>query len=253
MKRNILLILLVLTVGFVAIVFTTQMGGGLDQGTDSGEIDISQSPENDPLDVASDFVSGWIDAQQATITPSVAEYVAASGDILTTAAAEAILARVGDESVEAITCQATLPARVGSKIVFADDLRAEVSVIARGAEKSPRQAIVTMQRTATDWEIISHECIDLANPVIAEFTFDRAGRLAKGSVPAPYDNTQWHVLYLDGERVGIAPLTFTDQSQCETADETATCAPDQLSENTLVEIKGDLTEAGAVVRQMTLQ
>ncbi|MEM9227918.1 MAG: hypothetical protein AAGA45_08105, partial [Verrucomicrobiota bacterium] len=157
------------------------------------------------------------------------------------------------ETIDPITCQTTIPSRMGAKLVFADERQAEVSVVTRGSEKTTRQVTVRVQRTPTDWEITEHSCIDLANPVTGEFTFIRTGRLAQASVPAPYNNTQWHILYSSDQRVSIVPLTFDAESQCETDGETTTCDPSQFSENALVEVKGDLTEAGAIVRQMSLQ
>ena len=250
MKKIILLILAVATLGFAAVTFLSNT-----DSTRGGDIviDTSVPPINDPIDVASGFVSDWVDVQQATTVPSVADYIAES-TVITTDVADTIRTRFETETdIEPITCQATMPARVGAKLIFADDLRAEVSVVARGADKSPRQAIVTLGRTETDWEITSHECIDLSSPEQPEFTFERTGRLAKDSVPAPYNNSNWHVLYLDGDRVGIVPLAFGETSQCTNGGDVTVCTPDQFTENTIVEVRGDLTEAGAVVQEMTLQ
>ena len=160
-----------------------------------------------------------------------------------------------EEELDPILCQSVVPERIGVKPIYVADDEAQMMIIARGAEKTPNQSVVTLTLGEAEWMISSISCSsgEAGNPV-GEYSFEQTGRLAKDSVPAQYDQSNWHVLF--SNKLGntqIVPLFFDGGSQCDRDSETVICEPAQFSEGTVVFVQADMTEAGASVRRMELE
>lgn len=207
------------------------------------------APTEDPIDVSVSLIDGWLQNVLATTSVSLAEYLE-TAPALTETAKENVLARAAIQSeIDPLLCREETPTRVGGKIVYATETEAQVSVIARGVEKTPQQTLVTVAAEKGEWVITEVACSngEVGAP-IGEFSFVQQGRLVRESAPAPYDATAWHVIFpgVDGS-VGIVPLLFSDASQCGGGEDLTTCDQSTFSEGEQVVVKANMVEAGAEV------
>jgi hypothetical protein len=141
---------------------------------------------------------------------------------------------------------------MGGKMVFAEDTSAQVIMFARGAsERSPYQSIVTLEAVDGEWQISDLYCAQGEVAPLREYDFIQDGFILK-DVPAPLDNSLWHLVYTKDDVLGhTIPLFFNENSVCVEAEGTETaCNPDGLTEATPAILKADMTEAGAVVRRL---
>ena len=82
-----------------------------------------------------------------------------------------------------------------------------------------------------------------------EFSFEQEGFLIKTSVPKPFNNKNWHLVFTqDGKPGNVVPLIFDAKSQCTNLEGVkAVCKLDQFKEVDKVLVRGGMTERGATV------
>lgn len=213
------------------------------------------APTDDPIDVSTEFAGAWLRNLQATTAVAMPDFLAEQPTVADDLK-ETLLARVAVRgAVDPILCQETVPERVGGKSVYTNPDSAQVIVLARGGEKTPQQAIVTLSAVDGQWQITNLTCSngEMGGPV-GEFTFEQKGRLVRESVPAPYNTDTWHVIFSqEDDSVGIVPLAFDEASQCMQGDNSTACDTGNLQEGTTVIVRANMTEAGAQVKQLELE
>ena len=115
-----------------------------------------------------------------------------------------------------------------------------------------KQAVVDLIKSDDSWMISGIQCTDGDVAPVKEFSFEQTGFLIKASVPKPYNNKNWHLVFTqDGKAGNVVPLIFDAKSQCTSIDGTkAVCKPEQFAETNKVVVRGGMTERGATVAQL---
>ena len=211
-----------------------------------------QVSKGDTIDTVNEFYASWLKAvspaDKATLagTPYLSSSLQSK---LTSALADTA------STLDPVLCQAKAPSAISVKTLSEKDGKAEIIVSPRGGSSS-EVAIVSLNQIKTGWYINDINCSggDVA-PAQGEFTFDTEGFLLKKSVPKPFNNKNWHLVFeQNGEKGHIVPLIFSKDSQCTSlSGTTATCKPEQFTEATKALVQGDLTELGVAVKKLTLK
>lgn len=249
MKKNTLLI----TLAFVALLALVLL---LIKYNTSDTL-LTQSVEtttDDPIDSALEFYNKWLDATLSTTTDPVQ-----AGLLDQPVVSQAVRSYIeaGDITLGTITlnpvfCQNVIPDRFGAKILFATESNAQIIVLARGLEeKSPFQAIVTLEAKDSKWQMSEIKCSQGEVAPEREYDFERAGFILK-SVPPPLNSDLWHLVYEENGIMGhTVPLTFTEASVCISTDGIeGLCDESTFTEATPATLQADMTESGAIVRRL---
>ena len=248
MKKIIILGLIVLVA--VMAFLTMQKNGDLAKNGD-GETVI---PTSDPLEDVVGFYNEWLTALHATDTDPVASGLLDSPQ-LTPDMKESLKAAMNTESeLDPVLCQASVPEKIGAKLISQKDAAAKVMIIARG-EKMPGQSIASLVPQDGIWAIDKIECaFGETPPEQGEFSFEREGQLLK-SVPPPLDQNFWYLVYEDDGIMGYtAKLIFDEESVCTDVDGiTGACNPDTFEETDPAFVQGEMGEAGLMVKHVELR
>lgn len=209
----------------------------------------------DPVDITIDFYDRWKNARQSTSTdPFVAGLLEAKelsqgmSDTLTTAKGT-----LGENVLDPVLCQIAIPDSFRVKPIFKQATNTQL-IILSSDRKTTSQAIVTLVSHNDRWEITDIRCsAGEVPPPQGEFSFDTEGRLLTG-IPEPLDPTAWYLVFDEGGISGhTAPLILKAESMCITKDGTeSVCHTDQFSQTTKVHVQGAMTEAGVVVKKITM-
>jgi len=247
-QQTFVLVLVVVTIGVLAWLFFSNGLGGFDATNIQDE-----QTKTDPLDVATRLYSPWLSALQATSTePDF-------GLLLTTAPVTPELrSRLQQQidqptsDVDPVICQPMVPERLGAKVVYITDDKAELMVVTRGT-KVPEQALYTLDWQDSDWIISDITCSRGELGPEQEYSFEREGNLLKDSLQPPLDSSKWHLIYTRDDVAGYAiPLEFNESSICVSDVETV-CDPSILSEAAAAKIQGAMQESGVLVERLELQ
>lgn len=205
----------------------------------------------EPADVVDFFYKEWLKAaQDATVTPNKATL--ATSEVLSkelrTSIADALQAGAATDPV---LCQTTVPKDITLRNVYEETNKAQMLVTSKDKSVT-KQAVVDLGKEDNSWFISSIECTNGETAPVVEFTFNQEGFLIKNSVPKPFNNKNWHLVFTQQGKPGnVAPLIFDTKSQCTALDGTkAVCKPDTFSETAKVHVYGQMTERGATVTRL---
>lgn len=235
-------------IGLIAgILYMKSSGGdGTDQGTYNQEVSAA-----DPVDIALDFYSPWLEAAKSTSTNPYTLGLA-SEKILS----EQLRVRlIGSESraetdIDPVLCQTTFPERVNGRVVSAQEREVRVLIVAK--EKTlTAQSVFVLKKQNDGWYIEDILCSPGEFELPREFSFEKEGHLLK-SVPPPLNPEYWHLVSEENGEPGHAvPLFFTTESSCVAMDTTVeVCAPDAFRDATKVHVYGQMTERGVEVARL---
>ncbi len=209
----------------------------------------NQTAKLDVADTVGTFYGQWLKAVQEpkTAKPTRAELVTSS--LLSKSLQDKLaLAEKTDFNPDPVLCQAKVPAEIATRKVFEDADKAEALVTSRD-KKVTEEAIVTLVKTSDVWYIDNIKCSAGEFAPDKEFTFEAEGFLLKGSIPTPYNNKNWHLVYEENGVAGnVVPLIFDSKSQCISAEGVkSVCKPDSFKETMKASVRGQMTERGASV------
>ncbi len=251
MKKIVLIggmIVIVAAVG--AVVFAEQLGLSK---LFKGEKVSSESS----LDVALNYYDRWLDAVQSTTTDPYAaglfEWKTLTDTFKARLAAGEVISGEVYGALDSVLCQTIVPERLKAKQLYEDAVNGEAKVLVFSKTDEPTgEAIVTLRQEKTGWHIDDVLCSRGEFDVPREFTFEQEGHLLK-SVPEPYDDQFWHVVFTqNGEAGHVAPLYFSETSECVTAaGESTVCTPDTFTEASYVRVQGEMSEYGVDVKRVT--
>lgn len=247
-KQHILIALIVLALALVVAAFLMLTR------TDSPASQTSTPPEEDVLDVVSDFYDAWLEAAKGT-EGAVAKDELLNSPLLSASVRTKVATGLDSSEPNAqdpVLCQAVTPERMGGRVLFSQPTEAQVMMLARGLESpSPYQAIVSVIAVNGQWQISDITCSQGETAPQREFDFDREGFLLK-QVPPPLNPDFWHLVYEENGQMGrTVPLTFTENSVCVLANgEEQVCDESSFRDATKATVKADMSETGATVRRL---
>ncbi len=208
----------------------------------------------EPLDVVLDYYTTWLEATKAAGRPT-SESDLVKSPVLTPAFATSLALRLKDTTApDPVLCQVEVPDKVAAKIVHELPAEAVVMLYSRFASSTPTgYALVTMTLEERTWRINEVVCTAGDVDVEREFTFETDGQLLK-NVPAPLDNTKWHLVFTENGTPGhAAPLRFTASSTCIAPDGVSSvCDQATFTEASYAKVVGNMTEEGVDVVTLTL-
>ena len=232
------LVVVLVVVGIIGLVFMKKS-------------DVQEVSKVDAVDTVGNFYNGWLKAAQDT-TADPNRATLAKSPILSKTLRDRLVAAIKQSNTtpDPVLCQTVVPENISLRGVFEDASEAQVLVTSKNKEIT-EQALVMLIRHNDGWYINDIQCSLGEFAPEREFSFEREGYLLKGSVPAPYDSKNWHLVFEDrGVSGHVVPLFFDSESQCTSLDDTKTvCAPDQFIEAKKVFIRGQMSERGVTVNQ----
>ncbi|MFZ2484697.1 MAG: hypothetical protein WAW81_02020 [Minisyncoccia bacterium] len=204
----------------------------------------------DTTDTVSTFYDAWLLAlkQPATADPSRADLAKSP---LLSKALSARLVSAPNATPDPVLCQKVVPENISTRTVYENKDEAQILVMSRD-KKVTEQAVVTLSKSNDGWLIDEIECSLGEIAPVREFSFEKEGFLIKTSVPKPYNNKNWHLVFEENGKLGnVVPLFFDASSQCTSLDGTkAVCKPDQFMEAAKVSVHAQMSERGATVKKM---
>jgi len=219
--------------------------------TSTDEVIAESFVVGNPTDLVADFYSEWLDFVASTTTDPYTSLLQNHPFV-----SESLISRLQllqPSERDLVLCQAETPPRVAYRELYTLPTEAQIIVIARGlAEPSGTQAVVTLAGNGEGgWYISNIECSQGETAPDVEFAFEQNGWLLK-SVPAPYDDSMWHIVYEQNGTLGyVVPIEFTENSVCrEINGSEAICQPDTFTEPQRILLQADMTEVGAIALRM---
>ncbi|MCA9356729.1 hypothetical protein KC872_00820 [Candidatus Kaiserbacteria bacterium] len=253
MKNNTRLVIVILTV--VVIVAAVVLGFKIfspvsDSGDDSESIFVA--PTDDPIDVTMEFYQTWLDAMLSTSTNPY-ELKLYESVLLSAELRESLKSSLEKSATDAnlVLCQKEMPTKIGAKIIYTSETESQVMVIPRRSD-APESAIVTLKVKDSKWFINDISCSRGEFAPEREFNFEQEGFILKQSLLPPLDSQYWHLVFTQDNVQGhTTPLFFDDASTCINSDGSeSVCVPDQLTEATKVQVRGDMTESGVNIKRL---
>ena len=218
----------------------------------SGEQETSKL---DVTDTVVNFYEDWLKAAQEPEVADPSLKVLAKSPILSKTLRDRLTEAEKDPGVapDPVLCQTVIPENISTRRVYENADEAQVLVTSRD-KKVTEQAIVTLAKLNEGWYIDNIECSLGEFMPEREFSFEREGYLLKGSIPTPYDNKNWHLVFEENGKPGhAAPLFFDGASECTNLEGSkAVCKPDQFVEAIKVFVQGQMTERGVSVKFLKL-
>ncbi len=247
MKKGIVLIGVAALLIIIGMVLLGKDGAGLSTKV---AVDVG-----DPSDPAIEFYKDWLDAVHSTTTNPV-EAGLVNSEVLAESVREYIRVAQADPElvIDPVLCQTITPKRVGTKVSYLLDTKAQVLIIARGGEvKSSELAVVDLIVVDDKWQINKISCSAGETAPVREFSFDHEGFLLKSALQPPLNSEYWHLVFEEnGENGHTAPLFFNAESECTKFDGTVViCDETKFAEATKSRIQGEMTEAGVSVSRAT--
>lgn len=240
----------------IAVLVLGAVGAWLFIGSGSSQNDDgAKMPKHPPVDTVLDYYNDWLDARQATDTDPYAAGLSESPELTSDVQTYLRASQSEMSKLDPVLCQTSVPEKIGTKEVYIKEGEAKILVLARGADKMPGQATVTLIPQEGEWVISNIVCsYGETAPEQGEYSFEREGQLLK-SVPAPYDSNFWHLVYEDQGLNGlVAQLSFDDTSMCIGSDGAeAVCNPDAFQQTAKAFVQGDVSEDGIAVKRLELR
>ena len=241
MKKAIILLVALVVIGGIVWMVKGSSGGSLG----SGDVKYAE-----PADAVDTFYGQWLKAaKDPSFVPDRATLAASS--VLTKELSAKIVAALPGASLDPVLCQSTLPQGITLRNVYEQADKAQMLVTSKDKAVT-KQAVVDLIKSDDSWMISGIQCTDGDVAPVKEFSFEQTGFLIKASVPKPYNNKNWHLVFTqDGKAGNVVPLIFDAKSQCTSIDGTkAVCKPEQFAETNKVVVRGGMTERGATVAQL---
>ncbi len=239
-------------IGIILVIIAVAVIGAVVMfSRDGGKTEKWNGVAGTSLDIALAFHGEWIGLKDAE------DKVAATSELLARAPlAESLkttLAENVNAEVDPVACRAFTEVQSRTQIVFErDDAAQYIMQVAKG-ELTEGYAVIDLVGKEGQWQIENIACAqgDIA-PETGEFSYTQAGTLLK-QVPAPYDAKLWHLIFQDGNQVGITPLLFTEKSKCIADGKEVACDENYLFETKEVTVYGQMTETGAEVARVEVK
>lgn len=206
---------------------------------------------SEPADAVDSFYNQWLEAaQNASTQPDKATL--AKSSVLTKELSDKLVASLQSGATpDPVLCQSVVPKDIVLRNVFEKATEAQLLVTSKDKSVT-KQAVVDLNKSGDSWVISGIQCNDGETAPIKEFSFEQEGFLIKTSVPKPYNNKNWHLVFTqDGKAGNVVPLILDSKSQCTSIEGVkAVCKPDQFTEASKVIVRGGMTERGATVLQL---
>lgn len=218
--------------------------------------DDGRGVSGDPIDISVDFYSAWRNAKLSTSTNPYEEGIVDSQS-LSKKMSDALNAKKQDyleKHIDPVLCATGTPSQLRTRKIFKTDTDASVMLLPEIGKDSD-VSVMTLSSSNGLWKITSITCTHGEKaPDQGEFTFDTEGRLLRESLKEPYDPSRWHIVYAENGIEGhVAPLFFSASSTCILKDGTkTTCSDDLFTEPIKVRVKGEMTEEGVQVKDVTI-
>lgn len=241
MKKVIILVVLLAVIG--GIVWLVN-GGNIDTTS-------TQAKYADPADAVGDFYDQWLKAaQDPSLTPDRST-LAKSPTLTKELSAKVAAALQTGGGVDPVLCQSVVPQGITTRNVYEQADKAEILVTSKDKSVT-KQAVVSLTKSSDSWFISEIQCTDGDIAPVQEFSFEKEGFLIKQSVPKPFNNKNWHLVFTqDGKPGNVVPLIFDAKSQCTNLEGVkAVCKPEQFKETAQVRVRGGMTERGATVAHL---
>lgn len=241
MKKIIILVLALVVIGGVV-----WFGKGSDDSLGG-----AQAKYAEPADAVDTFYGGWLKAaKDPSFTPDRATL--AKSPILTSELSASVAAAlVAGAALDPVLCQSVVPEGISLRNVYEQADKAQMLVTSKDKAVT-KQAVVDLIKSGDSWMISGIQCTDGDVAPVKEFSFEQTGFLIKASVPKPYNNKNWHLVFTqDGKAGNVVPLIFDNKSMCTNIEGVkAVCKPEQFAETNKVVVRGGMTERGATVAQL---
>lgn len=206
----------------------------------------------DPLDTVSSFYNEWLDALLST-TSDPYQLGLDKDDRLT----DEVKTQIADakqnteDTLDPVLCQYNYPTRIGSKLSFNQDGKAQFLILPRGIGIVPERAVVDLEHRNGGWKIAKIECVSGESAPDREFAFEKQGFLLKNDQP-PLDANTWYIVFeengLDGH---FAPLSFAADSMCYDNEGTeSVCDESRFVNASQLIVKGGMSEVGVDVKRI---
>lgn len=218
------------------------------KGLGGDSLDSQAVKYTDPTDAVDSLYSQWLKAaQDPAVMPdraALAKSAVFDRDLRDTIAD----ALKSGAALDPVLCQSAVPQGITLRTVYEQADKAQLLVTSKDKAVT-NQAIVTLAKSSDSWSINEIECTSGEFAPEKEFSFEKEGFLIQSSVPKPYNNKNWHIVFTEEGRAGnVAPLLFDAKSQCTSLNGTkAACKLDQFSETSQVRVRGQMTERGVMV------
>jgi hypothetical protein len=207
----------------------------------------------DSLDIAFDFYNAWLDEAKANGGKMKADSILLSSTALENSVRDSLLLKLnnGNDGVDPAVCQTVAPDNIKMKYVHEMPTEVEVMVVSEYATGTPTGfALVRMKVVDKTWLITNISCSKGDVLEDREFSFSNKGQLLK-NVPAPFDNTKWHLIFSeDGTPGHVAELHFVTSSVCRTNNTDSACDSTMFKEAAYAKVDGTMTETGVEVKKM---
>lgn len=234
----------------IIVVLLVLVAGGVWMFNKDSDSTQGQMANLDAVDTVSNFYDKWLLAtrEPQTADPSRAEL--AQSPILSRELS-ARLVSAPNATPDPVLCQKVVPENISTRTVYEKKDEAQLLVMSRD-KKVTEQAIVTLVKSSDGWHINNIECSLGEIAPEREFSFEKQGFLIKTSVPKPFNNKNWHLVFEENGKLGnVVPLFFDASSQCTSIDGIkAVCKPDQFKEAEKVSVHGQMSERGVTVKRL---
>ncbi len=219
------------------------------RGSFGGSQEISKL---DTIDTVGSFYNDWLKAvKDPNAVPNLASL--SKSPYLSKALRNRIIdaLKIKNPDLDPVLCQSVIPEAISTRNAFMSDDKAEVLVMSRD-KKVTNQAIVELNKLNGIWYMNEIKCSLGEFAPEKEFTFEQKGFLLKGSIPAPYNSKDWHLVYEeDGQKGNVIPVFLDSKSKCINTDKTESiCKPEQLKETMEVFIQGQMNERGITINRL---
>lgn len=251
MNKRKLTITAIVAIILIALVFVL-FKSGITTFTKEAKV----KPAPDPLDVTLDFYDSWLDMARGTSTNPYDSELMSSNVMSQSVKQQLLEKKSSNPELDPFYCQANIPSRIGGKLLYELEDKAEVIILDRTPSSTAAfsQAIVSLAKSDNAWQITNIACSSGETAPQSEFSFEKEGYLIK-SMPAPYKSGEWHLVFEDNGVMGyVAPLFFNSSSTCITSDGSInTCDTTAFTEGMAAKVNGEMLEEGAVVVKLELK
>lgn len=244
-KNTILILILLVIVIITGFIFIFLKNKNLEE-----DIEVQEVFMSDPVNTVLDFYEAWKNALQS---PDTDPYKKGLNNlpILSKDLRNRLsdIKEYKDGEVDPVLCQNVIPDIVSGQILYEQEDKVQVLVLSRD-EGVTGQAVFKLNKHNNGWYIDNIECSPGEFGPEREFSFENRGVLIK-DVPSPYDNKNWHLLFVENNEAVLVPLFFNEESICVSLKkEEGICKTEQLPPESIVIIYGELTEYGADVKKL---
>jgi len=239
----------VIILGIAIVIIGGIMWSG--KGSESDPLGLESVKYTEPADAVDGFYGLWLKAAQDSSLQPDRTTLAQSPTLSNELSAKVLAALTSGAALDPVLCQSVVPQSITIRNVYAQRDTAQ-SLVTSKDKNVTKQAVVSLSKSGDSWLINEIECTDGEVAPEREFSFDKEGFLIKGSVPKPYNNKNWHLVFIqDGKAGNVVPLIFDTKSQCTSVEGVkAVCKPEQFKETSQVRVRGGMTERGATVTHL---